>query len=290
MNTKNKAIEKHRNQKKKENHLKICPEVGRILITCPRYGRADIYVKRDKRLGATFICEEDGGRYGITPGVKKRFQDTGSYTGWGYIGANQTVVFKFLLGEQSNTPESLIVIKTSNGNVDLSASIKNREGGEYADGAVVAFYARFVRRSPANHPRRAATDVFPVDADHLPLTARLISAGRLTFPDHNEVLQLFFDSLPSIKSLDQQNLSLFDSALAYLATNPSVPSQFQGLARVERCKLSLLDNARAANAPQQAPRYANLQEGYSVKPKVGRSSKGRIVTDVIRVDLQIGKD
>jgi len=263
-------------------------EVGRILTTYPRYGRLDIYVKRDKTLGGAFICEENGGRYGVTKGVRERLSDPGRYNGWGYINPGQTVVFKFLLGDSSNVPERLVVIETSNGRVGFPASIRSK--AEYPDRSIVAFYACLVSRNPAGMPRREATHVFRVDADHLPLAAILISAGRLTFPDHIEVLQLFFDSLPGIKGLDQQNLKLFDSALAYLAANAGVPPQFQGLARVERCKLSAVDNARAADAPQQAPRYVNLQEGDSLKPKVGRSGKGSIVTDVMRVDLQIGKD
>jgi hypothetical protein len=264
-------------------------QVGRILRTYPRYGRLDIYVKRDKTFGAAFICEENGGRYGVTQGVRERLSDPGRYNGWGYINPGQTVVFKFLLGDSSNVPERLVAIETSDGRVDFPASIRSK--AEYPDRSIVAFYACLVKRNPPSPPRRKATHVFLVDADHLPLAAILISAGRLTFPDHIEVLQLFFDSLPGIKGLDQQNLRLFDSALAYLAADASVPSQFQGLARVERCKLSAVDGTRAvAEAPQQAPRYVNLQEGDSVKPKVGRSGKGSIVTDVMRVDLQIGKD
>jgi len=261
-------------------------DVGRILITCPRYGRLDIYVKRDKNLGAAFVCEEDGGRYGVTIGVKKRFQDTGSYIGWGYIGTNQTVVFKFLLGDQSNTPKSLIVIKTSDGNVDLSASIKNR--GEYADGAIVAFYSRFVRRNPASLPRREATDVFPIDANHLPLVARLISGSRLTFPDYNEVLQLFFDSLPGIKSLDQQNLRLFDSALTWLATSSEVPVQFQQLARVEQSRIASA-GMEQINVPllQHHGTDKGERKNTKIKPTSQIPVKSTVVGDVVQVKLQL---
>jgi hypothetical protein len=52
-------------------------EVGRILTTYPRYGRLDIYVKRDKTFGAAFICEENGGRYGVTQGVREHLSDPG---------------------------------------------------------------------------------------------------------------------------------------------------------------------------------------------------------------------
>lgn len=282
-----KTPNKHKNQRRKETRLNIALEVGRILITYPRYGRLDVYMKRGRNLGLAFVCEEDGGRYGVTIGVKKRFPNIGSYNGWGYIGANQTVVFKFLLKDQLNTPQSLIVIKTSDGNVDLSASIKNR--GEYADGAIVAFYSRFVGRNPASLPRREATDVFPVDVNHLPLVARLISGGsRLTFPDHNEVVEIFLDSLPSLENLDRQNFLLFDSALTWLATNSGVPAQFQQLARVEQTKIASA-RIEQVNAPllQHRGTITEERKDTRIKPTSQIPAKGTVVGDVVQVKLQL---
>lgn len=144
-------------------------EVGRIAVTWPRFGRLDVYLKGDEKKGAVFVCVEDGGRHGVTLGVRKRFSDVGSYNGWAYVNPGQTVVFRFVPGDGSNVPESIIAIETSEGLVDFPASA--RREASYSDGALVAFYARPVRWSPSSQPRREATDVFPVDAEHLPVVA-----------------------------------------------------------------------------------------------------------------------
>lgn len=265
-------------------------EVGRIAVTWPRYGRLDLYVKRDEKRGAVFVCMEDGGRFGTTAGVRKRFSDVGSYNGWGYVNPGQTVVFRFVPGDGSDAPESIIAIETSEGLVDFPASA--RREASYSDGALVAFYARPVRWSPSSQPRREATDVFPVDAEHLPVVARLISVGRLSFPEHNDVLELFFDAIPGLQETDRRNRSLYESALAFLAADSSIPAQFQTLARVERSKLSSVESSAtaAAQTQRQTSRHIEVQGAKKEKRKAARSNKGRILADVMHVDLRIDRD
>ena len=265
-------------------------EVGRIAVSWPRFGRLDVYLKGDEKKGAVFVCVEDGGRHGVTLGVRKRFSDVGSCNGWAYVNPGQTVVFRFVPGDGSNVPESIIAIETSEGLVDFPASA--RREASYSDGALVAFYARPVRWSPSSQPRREATDVFPVDAEHLPVVARLISVGRLCFPEHNDVLELFFDAIPGLQETDRRNRSLYESALAFLAADRSIPAQFQTLARVERSKLSSVEDTRgpAMRVQPQAHKHTEVANAGKEKQKVWRSSKGRILADVMHVDLRIDKD
>jgi len=266
-------------------------EVGRIIVTSPKFGRLNTYLKSDKNQGATFICEQDGGRYGVTHCVWKRFPETGCYDGWAYINTDKTLVFKFINADTEFTLDVLVTIETPDGPVAIPESKKNTM--KRANGAIVAFYARLIRYKGASRPRREATDVFLLDDKHLPLIARLISEGRLAFPEHNEVLEFFFDSLPDQQGLERWNMHLFDSALAHLASDTGIPAQFQMLARVERTKLSSAENTGllAIQLPHQEPKYQKLQEAKSTKPKVKRHCrKDNIVADVMHINLQIEED
>ena len=269
---------------KKASPFGVGLEVGQVLITSPSYGHLDIYVKRDKNRGAVFVCEEDGGRYGVTRGVRDCFPDRGSYNGWGYINQSRLVIFKFLQGDPSNIPDSITVIKTPTGLVAFSVAKT-----EYPDGAIVAFYARLVKRNPAGQEQREATDVFLPDDKHLPLIARLINAKRLSFPQHNEVLEFFLDAISSMQRLDRRYFELFDSVLVQIASDAGVPTQLQTLARVERSKLSSANSNCQVVAPSVLPQAQHNKKTQNVdSPKITvRRSHKDTVSDVMRVDLQI---
>jgi len=265
-------------------------EVGRVLVNCPSYGRLDVYLKADKKRGATVICEEDGGRYGVTSGILNYYSKPGTYRGWAYVNPEQAMVFKFVVGELSDRPEGIVTIEADSGRVACPAS--NANVCKYVDGTMVAFYGRFVRRKGSDRSLREATDIFTIDANHLPLVARLISGGKLAFPDHNEVLEIFFEALSSTQQQTQQNISLFDSALAFLAGNAGAPSQFQTLARVERSKLSAVDVTRRTvpHNVQRPLQDKRLEKAAKPKPKIRQSHKGSFVDDIMRVNLHIKED
>ena len=158
----------------------------------------------------------------------------------------------------------------------------------YADGAFVAFYSRFARWNGKERTRREATDIFSIDGEHLPLIAKLISDGQLISPDHNEVLQLFFESLPNIKIHEQQDLRLFNTALTLLAANSGVPVQFQQLARVEQSKITSVKTERV-NVPLLQHHGTGIDErkNTKIKPPSQISTKGIVVGDVLQVKLQL---
>ena len=116
--------------------------------------------------------------------------------------------------------------------------------------------------------------------------------GRLCFPEHNDVLELFFDAIPGLQETDRRNRSLYESALAFLAADRSIPAQFQTLARVERSKLSSVENSAAAGAQtqRQTSKHIEVRQAKKEKRRLARSNKGGIVADVMRVNLQIEKD
>ena len=263
-------------------------ELGRVIVTPPRYGHLKVYSKSNNGRGAIFITERDGNRCGTTKGVLKQFIKIGCYDGWGYIDMDRAVIFKFIVGDASNTPRSLIAIKVSDGRVNFPPSIKNT--AEYTDGAIVAFYARFAKRNGTERQKRVATDIFLLDDKHLPLIARLINADRLSFPQHNDVLEFFLDALTSVQVLDHRDVDLFSSALTNLALDSRVPTQLKTLARVERSKLDPTD-AVGANVPCEQP-LTNAKTHKSMKQKsmVKSRQNGIVVDDVIQVGLKIERE
>jgi len=218
----------------------------------------------------------------------KQFIKIGCYDGWGYIDMDRAVIFKFIVGDASNTPRSLIAIKVSDGRVNFPPFIKNT--AEYTDGAIVAFYARFAKRNGTERQKRVATDIFLLDDKHLPLIARLINADRLSFPQHNDVLEFFLDALTSVQVLDHRDVDLFSSALTNLALDSRVPTQLKTLARVERSKLDPTD-AVGANVPCEQP-LTNAKTHKSMKQKsmVKSRQNGIVVDDVIQVGLKIERE
>lgn len=263
-------------------------EVGRLTINHPRYSHIDVYLKSNQSRGATVICEKDGGRYGVTHGVLKCFTEIGSYHGWAYLNAVQASVFKFIIGDASNATKPILSIETPKDYVDIPPSKAGTEN--YADGAFVAFYSRFARWNGKERSRREATDIFSIDGEHLPLIAKLISDGQLIFPDHNEVLQLFFDSLPNIKIHEQQDLRLFNTALTWLATNSEAPVQFQQLARVEQTKIASARMEQVNTSPFQ---HRNIGTDERKDAKIRSTSatqvpaKTIVIGDVVQVKLQL---
>jgi len=274
---------------KNPNQCDIELEIGRISVTRPRFGRIDIYIKVDNNRGAVVICEKDGLRCGVTSGVLKRFSQRGSYTGWAYVNRRASKVFKFVVGDASNVPPALFSIEATDGPVDFPRTYDGFSS--YADGALVAFYARSVRQAGKRHPRRRATDIFLLDSDHLPLIARLISDGRLDFPEHSEVFELFLDALADQQGQDRQCRHLYASALSYLASTSGVPSRFQSLARVEQTKLSLAQNPPVA-IPRQRAQASERAEARDTenKEKLERTGRAGFIADVVPVQLQIEKE
>ena len=257
-------------------------------MTPPRYGHLKIYLKSNKDRGDIFISERDGNRCGTTKGVLKRFLKIGCYDGWGYIDMNRAVIFKFIVGDSSNISRSLIAIKVPGGRVNFPPFIKNT--AEYTDGAIVAFYARFTKRNGSERLKRVASDIFLLDDKHLPLIARLINADRLSFPEHNDVLEFFLDTLTGVQVLDHRDIDLFSSALTNLVLDSRVPTQLKTLARVERSKLGPVD-AAGTNAPCEQP----LTNTETHKPKKQKSvakphQSGIVVDDVIQVGLKIERE
>jgi hypothetical protein len=261
-----------------------------VLVNYPTYGRLDVYLKSDTNRGAIVICEEDGGRYGVTKGILNYFSKPGNYGGWAYVNPERALVFKFIVGGLSDRPEGIVAVEAASGRVACPAS--NANVCKYVDSTLVAFYGRFVRRKGSDRYQREATDIFAIDANHLPLIARLIGGGKLAFPDHNEVLEIFFEALASTQRQTQQNLSLFDSALAFLAGDANVPSQFQTLARVERCKLSAVDVTRRTvpHNVQRPLQDKRPEKAAKSKPNIRQSHKGSFVDDIMRVNLRIKED
>lgn len=267
-------------------------ELGRMAVTLPHPGRLDVYDKYNGSRGTAFISYRDGGRYGVTRGVMESFAGLGSYEGWGYPNHSRTAIFRFVAGDLARMPESLVVILTAEGDVGLPPSL--RVQGEHPDGTFVAFYARPVKNGKAGQTRWVATDIFPIDGDHLLLVARLIGSGRLTFPDHNQVVRLFLDGLSGSREFDRSDQNLLESALAYLATNSNVPAEFQTLARVERTRLSWaaadpIPSVITPHPPTSASRGHNARNGERKTTGSGCRKAG-VVVDVTRLALRLDKE
>ena len=205
--------------------------VGQIAVTGPRFGQLDVYTKADGKRGAKVVCDQDGGRYGVTAGVLHRFPMEGTYAGWAYADLRRAVVFRFLAGNSTSEPPSLLAIAADNELVDVPPS--SLRGAAPQHGAFVGFYAR--RVGAREHPGRLeATRVFPLDSEHVLVIARLIAGGQVRFPDHAAVVDTFFASLGSSAPAASQDADLVAAALVWLAADRSVPGHLQMLARVEQ--------------------------------------------------------
>jgi hypothetical protein len=176
-------------------------------------------------------------------------------------------------------------IETESGRVDVSDTV--RAGIALDHGALAAFYWRFVRGPAKERQRREATDVFPLDSQHLLLTARLISEGRLVFPNHADALGIFFEGLAT-EIVSPQDVNLFHDALSRLSTDPRVPADLQMLSRVERSRLKAGD---AGSACVVRPPDRRNQAGAKASGSPGSDSRSqRSATpadDVVQVKLQL---
>jgi len=265
-------------------------EVGRIRMTFPCYGRLATYVKHNGHPGATFQCEDDGGRFGVASTVLNRFSDPATRHGWGYVDEESAVVFRFMPEDQTDKPQELMAITTRQGRVDLPASAR-RIGTDFADGAVVGFYAQ---SKPAGRGRlkRVATDVFQVDREHFGVVARLVSTGSLLFPDHSEVLETFFSELSTASQQSARNRVLVRSALKRIVSDPSVPARYRTLARVERSK-DLVEGASRGSSPVRRDQVNDRRAKMGVntgRSTVSDSLRNGVVTDIVRLDLHLEED
>jgi len=261
-------------------------EVGRIAVNRPKRGELHVYRKRDGAMGSTVLCEEDGGKYGVALGVLKRFAEVGTYAGWAYVDEGRGLAFKFVVGEATAEPNSLLAIDTSDGRVDVPPS--STAGVQFEHGAWVAFYWRLASRNGDGKPRRQATRVYGLDSAHLPLIARLIADGKIVFPEHAEVLDTFFAGL-SDADVAPQDTGRFKTALDRLVADSSVPSGFQVIARVERSRLTS-GGVEVFGAIASGGRPTETGDGKTKgKTRRARGTRGSSAAagDIVPLDLDI---
>ena len=251
-------------------------EVGRVLINYPCYARLEVYEKKDNRRGASVTSQMDGAVYGVTRPVLEYFRASSQYYGWAYVDNRLHVVFSFLEGEKSPAPAALWAIETSDGRVDIKNPEITKDLPE--DGMWVAFFAFATYDPSTRKQKRQAKDVYPLDQDHVLVIARLITNGKLAFPLHNEVVQLFLDALESAPTQTRDQANLLESALTALASSPHVPGDLQTLARVERTRRHpssfgrhkpvrpVQTVSRTAAAPPAAVSRQQLAKEYSDVP------------------------
>jgi hypothetical protein len=268
-------------------------ELGRLMATLPMFGQLSVYTKRDSKLGASVVCEEDGGKYGVTSNVLTRFSDVGVYDGWAYIDQRRGLVFKFIASDVSNRPHSLLAIETKTERLDVLSSYEDNLSLPH--GTLVAFYAKFAGYKRQGQCRRQVTRIFAIDVGHPLLLAKLISGSRLAFPDHIEVLEMFFDALSCLSSgFAMQNRVQLDSALAKLSADSGVPEQFQQLARVERTKLASARTGQARTPSLQhqgtgTRTSTNERKNNDVKQVSTAEipAKSDVIGDVVQIKLQL---
>jgi hypothetical protein len=266
-------------------------EAGRVEVVAPAYGCLEVYVKRDGvSRGASFLSEEDGGKFGVIFQILERFGGPGRFYGWGYVDEERTRVFHFVLQGEDQRPADFISISNRNGRVHVSGPARG-SNAELKHGKLVAFYPE-----PASHGRErqkwTAKRVLPVDIDHFPVVVRLLaSEGLLFFPEHNEVLDIFFEGLSNSLHQTLTNRAVLTSALNRVASDANIPAQYQMLARVERSK-DLGSGTGPYPTTQVKPKSAPpLGRGAEAKgPGTSMPARDHIVTDVVRLDLHLGGD
>ncbi len=258
--------------------------VGRMMVNWPMFARLDVYTKKGNgQLGATVNCDEDGGRYGVTPGVLGRYPEPGTYIGWVWVDRPKLLAFRFDAGDATRQPAPLLSIESSCGRVEVEP--KSWAGPAPEHGAPVAFRARVIGRTPLGRQRLRTTQILPLDQQHVLVIANLISGGELSFPDHSDVLQVFFDTIGKEPHCFSRNPDLLDSALGRLAARPDVPAEFQMLARVERTRRSAPGDDLARGAVCKAPAGPGDGPGRGT----GSTSAGSASAagDVAQVRLQL---
>ena len=254
-------------------------DVGRITVTCPKRGTLNVYRKPDGLMGAKVECI-DCTDYGVSPKVRERFPEIGSYEGWAFADDRRNLVFRFTVAEASAEPERLYVIDTSAGRVYVPA---RRPGGtSFENGALVAFMWKYVRRNGKETPGREATKVEPLDVKQLSLIARLIANDKLLFPAHAEVLGVFLEGLAA-SGVSPQDTDQVNTALGKLAAAPGVPTHLQQLARVERTRL-LSGEPEAVRVSMSQRQPAATVDGEPDRVADARSASA-VATDVTQMKL-----
>jgi hypothetical protein len=263
--------------------------VGRVDVNYPKPGRLDIYQKRDGHIGATFLSEIDAGRYGVTVGVLTAFEGVGTFYGWAYTDENRASVFRFLCEQESNAPDCLLSIRTPDGRVGFPMRVREPDV-EYERDQWVAFYARLVRSEVGGRTRRVATHVFSLGVDRFAVVARVVAAGRLTFPECTEILTMFFEGLPAHSRCDPRNTSLINMALDRAANDPEIPSQYRTLARVERSRGCVSATATDRAVSRKTSDHGGGRRGGARLAGAAKAVKNGIVTDVICPDLRLAEE
>ena len=261
------------------------PDVGRIVAACPKRGELQVYRKVDGLMGARVFCEDDGGKYGVSPGVRKQFPNVGTYRGMAYVDEGRGLVFKF---KASGTPacEAILTISAAVGRVYVPETLLR--GKSLGHGTLVAFHWRVENGNGDGKARRTAESLYPLDGDHLSLLARLIGNGKLVFPAHAGALDAFLSGLAS-GDVPPQDAARFRAALDRLADDPGVPANLQMAVRVERARLTSGGPETSTPATPKAPPPAT-PEGKT-KGKTGRAGKpggyNPAAGDISPLDLQL---
>jgi hypothetical protein len=262
------------------------PDVGRIVAACPKRGELQVYRKVDGLMGARVFCEDDGGKYGVSPGVRKQFPNVGTYRGLAYVDEGRGLVFKFVAGDNSGSCEPILTIISGFGRVYVPRSLVR--GKTLGHGALVAFHWRLENGNGDGKTRRKAESLYPLDGDHLPLIARLIANGKLVFPAHADVLDMFLGGLAS-GDVPPQDIARFRAALDRLADDPGVPANLQMAVRVERTRLESDGPETSTPAAPQTPPPAP-PEGKARSKSKRPEEPGRFkpaAGDVSSLDLQL---
>ena len=262
------------------------PDVGRIVAACPKRGELQVYRKVDGLMGARVFCEDDGGKYGVSPGVRKQFPNIGTYQGLAYIDEGRGLVFKFVAGDDTAAREDILTIISGFGRVYVPESLARGKSLEH--GTLVAFHWRLQNGNGDGKTRRRAESLYPLDRDHLALIARLIGNGKLAFPAHASVLDVFLGGLASA-DVAPQDADRFKTALDRLVADSSVPSGFQVMARVERSRLTS-GGVEVLGAIASGGRPPETGEGKTKgKTRRARGTRGSSAAagDVSSLDLQL---
>lgn len=282
MNNNNHRNRKSVNESNESRAHSGIPEIGQMVVTRPMFGRLDVYLKKDGKPGAKMLCEEDGGRYGVAVGVRRLFSEIGTYAGWGYVNTKRQLVFRFVIGEVMAKPGNLLAIDLYGECIGIHRS--NVVGSVIRHGAWVAFYAHHEGKGKHARLRRKDDMIIPLDGEHLLVTARLITGGRLRFPEHGDILNTFFDAI-SNQTFDPSEIEPLVLALTHLANNSSMPAQVQALARVEKLRLN------SSGIEKVTMRGINNRSTTTHSEEEIRKSEPQrphgIFDDVVRVELQL---
>lgn len=212
--------------------------LGTAAVARPHYGRLEVYLKAEGVLGARFLSEANGGKYGTTHGVRECFSRPDTYQGWAYTDAGRGVVFRFVEGEEGQAPAALLSVETPDGRVGLARDCVGSDG--LAQGDWVAFYVGHPKYRRNATPLRQVSHVFPLNEKRPLLLAQLVAAGRLGFPQHAEVVEKFLEALPGLDEvLASQDAEAVRAALTRLSDDPKVPDNLRMVARAERARLGV---------------------------------------------------